>query len=375
LGTGPIRLPAPAQYGGFLAASGFDDVPTPPAGIPAPHVPGGTVASGFTDAAYSPPPAAPAGPAPIVAPAPVVAPQPGYAPPPPFSGAPPVGGSVIPPPPGAPPVSGIPPRQVVPPAVPGVPARQAAIPYAPQPYVAPRVEAAPPLGSLRQERESVVALFLVHMFPIGHLPMAANRPARQLPVPPPEVDYAPGLRFPPHDHPRSDLIDSSDALDKVRGGYSRLPTPAAEPPAALTEGHDPLGSLNERDWDRRFLAGMRDVIPEYAWPPGELYPEGGCEDGEPELLPEGTMLDRFGGIGGRVFAPEGTLFAKRSLPPLALESGYRRYQVLMEVPMWRAVSAGWFGQPGGGIRYRAVYSADELVTMGYLADVTFEEAE
>jgi hypothetical protein len=388
-GTGPIRLPAPAQYGGFLAASGFDDVPTPPAGIPAPHVPGGTVASGFADGAYSPPPAAPAGPAPMIAPSPVAAPPPGFAPPPsfsgapsfgsapPFSGAPPVGGPVVPPP-GVPPVSGLPPRQAVPlSGPPGVPARQAAIPYASPPYAAPRIEPAAPaaLGSLRQERESVVALFLVHMFPIGHLPMAANRPARQLPVPPAEVDYAPGLRFPPHDHPRSELIDSSDALEKVRGGYGRLPTPAAEPPAALTEGHDPLGALNERDWDRRFLAGMRDAIPEYAWPPGELYPEGGCEDGEPELVPEGAILDRFGGIGGRVFAPEGTLFGKRSLPPLALESGYRRYQVLMEVPMWRAVSAGWFGQPGGGIRYRAVYSADELVTMGYLADVTFEEAE
>lgn len=217
-----------------------------------------------------------------------------------------------------------------------------------------------------------MALFRVHMFPIGHLPIATVRPARQLPAPPAEVDYAPGLRFPPHDHPRSDLIDSSDALEKVRGGYSRLPSPAVEPPAALTEGHDPLGVLHERDWDRRFLAGMRESIPEYAWPPGELYPEGGHEPGEPELLPEGTLLDRFGGIHGRVFAPDGTLFVKRSLPPSALHSEYRRYRVLREVPMWTAVSAQWFAQPGGGIRYRAIYSADELVTMGYLA---LEEGE
>lgn len=218
----------------------------------------------------------------------------------------------------------------------------------------------------------MVALFLVHMFPIGHLPVASMLPARQLPVPPPEVDYAPGLRFPPHDHPRSDLIDSGDALQKVREGYSRLPSPPLDPPAALTEGHDPLGGLHERDWDRRFLAGMRQSIPEYAWPPGELYPEGGHEDGEPQILPEGTMLDRFGGIHGRVFAPDKTLYAKRSLPPSARESGYRRYRVLRDCPMWTAVSAPWFGQPGGGIRYRAVYSADELVTMGYLA---LEESE
>ncbi len=38
------------------------------------------------------------------------------------------------------------------------------------------------------------------------------------------------------------------------------------------------------------------------------------------------------------------------------------------------MSAAWFGQPGGGVRYRTVYSAAELVTLGRLADVTFEEA-
>jgi hypothetical protein len=218
-----------------------------------------------------------------------------------------------------------------------------------------------------------VALFLVHMFPIGHLPVAADRPARQLPVPSPDADYASGLRFPPHDHPRSDLIESSDALDKVRSGLSRLPTPAGSPPPGLTDGYDPLAGLAERDWDRRFLAGLRDGIPEYAWPPGELYPEGGEAAGEPEIVAEGMMLDRFGGITGRVFAPADTPFARRSLPPSALEAGYRRYHVLRAVPMWTARSTGWFGQPGGGVRYRAVYSADELVTMGYLADVTFGE--
>lgn len=251
-------------------------------------------------------------------------------------------------------------------------------PYAAAPYpVAPNPAApnpAPPLGAPRQDRESIVALFLVHMFPIGHLPVASDRPQRQLPVPPPDVDYAPGLRFPPHDHPRSDLIDSADALAKVRAGLRRLPTPPASPPAGLIEGYEPLAGLSGHDWNRRFLAGVRDSAPEYAWPPGEVYPEGGTEPGEPQVLAEGTMLDRFGDITGRVFAPEGTGFAHRSLPPSALSAGYRRYRVLREVPMWQARYVGWFGQPGGGLRYRAVYSADELVTMGYLADVTFQEA-
>jgi hypothetical protein len=227
-----------------------------------------------------------------------------------------------------------------------------------------------PLGSPRQERQSIIALFLVHMFPIGHLPVASDRPARQLPAPPADVDYANGLRFPPHDHPESAVIDTADALAKITEGWRRLATPPAEPSAELSAGYDPLGELSERDWDRRYLAGMRGTVPEYAWPPGELYPEGGHEAGEPELLAPGTVLDRFGDIRGRVFAPDGTAFTQRSLPPSHLSSGWRRYRVVREVPMWRAVSAPWFAQPGGGVRYRALYSADELVTLGYLADIT-----
>ncbi|WP_446680224.1 WXG100-like domain-containing protein, partial [Amycolatopsis pithecellobii] len=95
----------------------------------------------------------------------------------------------------------------------GVPGT-APIPHHGNPYVP--TESKPPLGAPRQERASIVALFLVHMFPIGHLPVATVRPARQLPLPAPELDYAAGLRFPPHDHPRSDLIDSTDALANVR---------------------------------------------------------------------------------------------------------------------------------------------------------------
>ena len=388
-GTGPLQVPQPpGHYGGLLHSGGFDDVPTPATGTPGFR--GGTVASGFTDAAYAPPPPAPAAPPPPIAP-PAAAAQPGYLAPPQYSSAaPPPAGAV--PPPAAPPAGYAPPRPA--PLAPGgvgpVPrppdaygTRQpvGSSPYAPQPYAPanphrpPETPPMPPVGAARQERESVVALFLVHMFPLGHLPVAADRPARQLPAPPPDVDYAPGLRFPPHDHPRSGLLDSADALGRITAGYSRLPTPPGEPPTTLLEGHDPLGGLPERDWDRRFLAGTRRGIPEYAWPPGELYPEGGHEPGEPELLAEGTLLDRFGPIGGRIFAPEATPFVRRSLPPAAAESAYRRYRVLRQVPMWRAVSAPWFAQPGGGLRYRGVYSADELVTMGYLEDITFQEAE
>lgn len=82
-----------------------------------------------------------------------------------------------------------------------------------------------------------------------------------------------------------------------------------------------------------------------------------------EMLAAGVVLDRFGEPFGRMFSPDGTPFARRGLPSEAAESGYRRYRVLKEVPMWFA----------GCARYRAQYSADELVSMGYLADITFGE--
>jgi hypothetical protein len=225
----------------------------------------------------------------------------------------------------------------------------------------------------------IVALFLVHMFPIGHLPVASSRPTRQLPPPPTETDYAAGLRFPPHDHPRSDLIDDEIALAAREAGDPPVETGPARPdddPAVTTlaEDHDPLGGGNDRDWDRRFLVREADsgvgLAAEYAWPPSELCPEGGWDDGEPVVLAEGTALDRFGSAEGRVFAEDGTPFAHRSLPPDQLTAGYRQYRVLRELPVWRTLSAAWFGQPGGGVRYRAGYPAADLVALGYLEEIS-----
>ncbi|MBA0128045.1 glycohydrolase toxin TNT-related protein [Haloechinothrix sp. YIM 98757] len=228
-------------------------------------------------------------------------------------------------------------------------------------------------------RHGDLALFLVHMFPIGHLPVASDRPARQVPPPAAEVDVAAGLRFPPHDHPESGRIDTSapvTAGEPDPGAERARPAGGAgrEHPAVSRQldGYDPLGGMHERDWDRRYVVKPAEDRPEFAWPPCERYPEGGREWGEAVTVPAGTVLDRFGSEFGRVFAPDGTAFARRSLPPAHLDSGYFRYRVLCALPAWRAVSAAWFGQPGGGLRYRTVYSAGELVALGYLEDITGE---
>ena len=233
----------------------------------------------------------------------------------------------------------------------------------------PPANALPDLGAPRQTpppRRDDLAVFLMYLFPIGHLPTATSRPtSRQLPPPPPDTDFAAGLRFPPHDHPESHLID-------VRPPEAPTTTSEGGPaPEALITGYDPLGGPdgNELDWDRRFL--VRPGSPaEYAWPPGELFPEGGCADGEPVLLATDTLLDRFGTPEGRVFSTASTPFARRSLPPEHLDSGYRRYRVEKELPVWRTLSAPWFAQEGGGLRYRAVYPAADLVALGYLTEMT-----
>ncbi|WP_245633824.1 TNT domain-containing protein [Amycolatopsis jejuensis] len=219
------------------------------------------------------------------------------------------------------------------------------------------------VGALPTDRESVLALFAVHMFPLGYLPVAADRPERQLP---PADSVAEGVRCPPFDHPESALLDDRAVLGYVKQGYRRSPVPPAdpEPPAAVAEGYEPPAGA---EWERRFVAGA-----EYVWPPAQRFPEGGAEAPEPVVLPENTLLDRFGGDHGRVFAPDGTPFAERALPPAALRSGYRRYRVLKPMPVWQSTSAEWFGGPGGGIRYRTVLSADELVTLGFLVDVRRE---
>ncbi len=212
------------------------------------------------------------------------------------------------------------------------------------------------------------------MFPIGHLPVPASAPAYQLPPQDDEADFATGLRFPPHDHPESHLIDPGDPPDPSSGADQAVRgLPAEHPAVADLCDDDPLAAGG--DWRRRFVVARDSTRVEYVWPPGELYPEGCGEHGDPIVLPVGTVIDRFGDEHGRVFAADRTPYAARSLPPARLDSGYHRYRVLRELPVWAAESATWFGQPGGGLRCRAVYPVTDLLALGYLAEATPEPSE
>jgi hypothetical protein len=242
----------------------------------------------------------------------------------------------------------------------------------PQPEPHPRPgppQEQPAYGTPRKDRASIVALFRVHMFPLGHLPVASSKPSRQLP--PRRHDPDEFLsRFPPYDHPRSSVFDDAEVLPERAVPSPGLPW---DHPAltALFERYDPLAGMDSDEWQRRYLVADREP-PEYAWPPAEACPEGCHEPGEAVMLGEGTVIDRFGTPRGRVFHPGGTAYRLRSLPPPGPDTRYRRYRVLRPMPVWRGTVAPWFGQPGGAERLRAVYPADDLVVLGYLREITDE---
>ncbi|MDI2032163.1 TNT domain-containing protein [Saccharopolyspora sp. TS4A08] len=243
--------------------------------------------------------------------------------------------------------------------------RGALRPLPPQAQPAPEPQQRP----LRHgPRNADVVAFVLHQFPIGYMPVAADQASRQLPTRDPE-DTRDGLNFPPQDHPRSGLVDDTDALRRARSTavYDDARRARAERaeraeiPAELLTGHDPLGELSELDWERRYGGGDR-------WP--QEHPEGGFEPGEPVVLEPDTVLDLLGTGDGRLFCAVATPFAHRSLPPAHAERDYRRYRLMRPLPVWRSVAAPWFEQPGGGVRYRATYSAVDLVGLGYLVELT-----
>jgi hypothetical protein len=365
-GPEPATGPIPVQDRPHVLPA---DAPTPPAGFQRPdHAVQAASAAAVLDA--PPAQAQPAQPAPVNQPA---------APPAPAGGGgqfvnptspPPPAGAAVPPPGGVPgqqPVAAQPVQRGPAPMVMPEVARQAPAAMAGMAMQAPQPDA----SGKHQERETVIAIWLVRMFPIGHMPVAADRPSRQLPPPSPEFDYAAGMRFEPNDHPESALIDDAEALAwALEGGDAVKP---GEPQHhELAEGHDPLAGQNERDWDRRFVvragSGRDTLDTEYAWPPSELFPEGATAPGEPEILEPGTLMDRFGTPEGRVFAAVDTAFTQRSLPPSHVHAEYRRYRVLKPLPVWRGISAAWFGQSGGGVRFRTTCPALDLIALGYVAE-------
>lgn len=207
---------------------------------------------------------------------------------------------------------------------------------------------------------AVGSWFMAIFVSAGQAPRLAPKPARQLPAPAPEDPQRVIPRFAPQDHPRADLVDTSfpQAAEQSEGLGKDHPVVQE-----LLAGYDPLAGMHERDWASLFE--NEDGTPR--WP---VEREGGYEDSLPEVLKAGAEIDRFGTPEGRVLSVAGTPFKERSLPPQAADEGYRRYRVTRDLPVHRTISAPWFGQPGGGARYRTTYPVADLVALGYLTEIT-----
>lgn len=195
-------------------------------------------------------------------------------------------------------------------------------------------------------------------------PPGATHPGPVADHPTPSGDHTPSVG----DH--SILSAGSDAP------YVVLPHDAPTP-SALPQDH-PL------------FNGYHDTPPgpEYTKPDGSLhYPEM-TDPAKPYAVPgtvvdnaelsKGTVLGRFGYPGGEWLAPEGTPFAKLSLPPESALKPYYEYVVNdpAKLPpgyrLEQSQAAPWFHQPGMGPQYRimappgADAAVDVLVDSGFL---------
>ncbi|TWF92823.1 glycohydrolase toxin TNT-related protein [Saccharopolyspora dendranthemae] len=215
-------------------------------------------------------------------------------------------------------------------------------------------------------RNADVVAFVLHQFPIGYMPVAADQASRQLS---PHETPDNGVNLPPQEHPDAGLIADTDAVRRAQStavyeDARRNRAERAEPgrlPEELLDGHDPLGELGEIDWERRYEIGEADRLA-HRWPPPE--------PGESAVLEPDTVIDLLGSGAGRLFWADATPFAHRSLPPAHAAREHRRYRLLRPLPVWRSVAAPWFEQPGGGVRYRTTHPAHDLVGLGYLVELT-----
>lgn len=244
----------------------------------------------------------------------------------------------------------------------------------PQPAQSP-AEGRRPLRD--NQPESAVVAFVLHQFPLGHMPVAETRPSRQW-SPSGQPSERDTFTVPPQSHPRVDLVEELDGVGHARSRSSRAARFAvSEPdrtiPGELLAGYEPLGTdegVGEFEWERRYLVRgpTGDGTHAYDWPVRHGYQDNGAEQSGPEVLPPDTLLDRLGDEWGLVLAPAGTAFAHRSLPPEFRERSYRRYRVVRPLPVWLARAVAWFEQPGTGLRYRTTHPITELVALGFLVD-------
>lgn len=92
-------------------------------------------------------------------------------------------------------------------------------------------------------------------------------------------------------------------------------------------------------------------------------------------LGPGTLIDRFGGDDTAYFAPLGTPYAMRSLPPCVLNMNYSVFRVLEPLEVEAGPIEPGFLQPGLGTQYIAEQGASGLVRDKLVVKLSGEEMQ
>ncbi|WP_068274366.1 TNT domain-containing protein [Aldersonia kunmingensis] len=146
-------------------------------------------------------------------------------------------------------------------------------------------------------------------------------------------------------------------------------------------GYERTGGLNDEFFLGRWWDEKADPRPTWR------YPEQGgyvIVDGKPlraeTTLEIGTLIDRYGGASGNYFAPAGTSYGARALPPGNLTTddkpencNYHVYLVIKPLPVYTGPIADAFEQPGGGTQYEVTRETvkEEVRECGSTIDVTW----
>ncbi|RKR76391.1 TNT domain-containing protein [Frondihabitans australicus] len=136
------------------------------------------------------------------------------------------------------------------------------------------------------------------------------------------------------------------------------------------------GSLTEREWFRRYFAGLThaDFHAQWKWPGDNGFVPGTAV---PNTVPVGHTLSRItartgaGGVANGEFATlPGTPFSDVAMPPDRLSTAFTtvRYEVVKPLPasVLQGPIAPWFEQPGMGVQYYFEGGINRFVDAGYL---------
>ncbi|SRR5213594_3772292 len=114
--------------------------------------------------------------------------------------------------------------------------------------------------------------------------------------------------------------------------------------------------------ERVAVGESRALVPYY--PPNSGFAGA---SGEATLVP-GTIVDRYGGTGGRYLSPQGTPPWARSLQFGAETRSLNAYEVVRPIDVNAGTVAPWFNQPGGGVQFKlgTGTTVQDLINSGHL---------